>query len=94
MADKATPIHDPKTGRITGYRGSRAGEDSTYTAPKKGGVAEGEQTGTSPMPKQADYATTGEWMAALRKWREQQRTAAEGAGALAKKPKPTPTPKS
>lgn len=43
--------------------------------------------GKTPMPKQGDYATTGEWQAALAKWRagENQQKAM--------RPSPSPAPK-
>jgi len=74
-------------GKVVGYEGKKA---KTYVEPKEakaGGLGELEKAGSTPMPKQADYDSTAQWSAALRKWREQQRSARTAATALAKNSK-------
>lgn len=79
-------------GKITGYRGKEAGKDAKYAQPKEpSGPAIGDvapkTVGTEPMPKQKDYGTTAEFAAAMRQWRDRQRTAQDGANALGAKKK-------
>lgn len=89
MADDFKAQRGPG-GKITGYKGKEAGKDYKYVEPKKptgpaiGDVAP-KSVGTEPMPKQKDYATTAEFADAMRKWRDRQRTATEGANALGAK---------
>lgn len=85
MPEKMTKYR--RGGKIVGYKGADADSYQEPTAPKAGGVADLEQTGATPMPKQADYDSTAKWSAALRKWRENQRSSREAAGALAKNTK-------
>ncbi len=93
MPEEHEPIYD-KRGRIVGYRPkdpSGGRRNLPYEVPKGKGPSVGERElktkGAPPMPKQSDYPSTREWMDAVRKWREAQRTAQDGADALIAKKK-------
>lgn len=51
-------------------------------------AAEKKKLQNAPMPKQADYPDIKDFAEAMRKWREQNRSAKDAAGALAAKPQP------
>lgn len=93
--------------RYRGTRGDEAGKDRKYkdiadkerqekeSRKKLGELTEEANKGVDkvgPMPKQADYPDLTAFGAAMRKWREQARTAKDAAGALAGRPAPSPSP--
>ena len=62
-----------------------------FVMPKKAGAVNMRGTSEKPeattMPKQADYPDMKDFANAMRSWREQQRTAKDGASALANRNK-------
>lgn len=90
-------LYDPYSRKKIGTRGDEAGKDAKYkdiaekeANEKKGREKLGElateaKKGTEqagPMPKQADYPDLKSFGEAMRKWREQARTAKDAANAL------------
>jgi hypothetical protein len=89
------PVLDAK-GAIVGYtygnyaqQGESGSQTEELTPEKKAAEKETkEKLGTGkPMPKQADYPEIKDFAAAMRVWREQNRTAKDAAGAVANRPK-------
>jgi hypothetical protein len=77
------------SGSVIGYSYADSGDAEELTPEvKKAEKETKEKLGTGkPMPKQADYPEIKDFAAAMRVWREQNRTAKDAAGAVANRPK-------
>jgi hypothetical protein len=81
-------IKDPRGGvKNLPLRVGEEPEAELLTPEKKAAeAAEKAKLKGAPMPKQADYPDIKDFAEAMRKWREQNRTAKDAAGALGSKP--------